>query len=147
MPLALLNGRARSTQESEVPAPMPKTAKVKAKAKKGSPAAKDKMAKARAARGTGLGSKFTGMGTEALLKEKAKTPREDTAAHYAIRRALRAGGYKISENRETKPKKGKAATKDVVKKATKGTKASAKVKAKGKTSKKASKGDDWEDED
>lgn len=118
----------------------------KVKAGKGTKGAKDKMAKARAARGSGLGSKFAGMTSEALLKVKASTPREDTAAHYAIRRALRAGGYKISENRVAKTAtKGKGAAKAAVNKA---AKASGKVKAKAKTSKaKASKGGDWEDED
>lgn len=120
--------------------------KAKAKAKKGTKEAKDKMAKARAARGTGLSSKYSGMSTEALLKEKARTPREDTAAHYAIRRALRAGGYKISEHREKKAKKGKSAAKDAVKSATK-TKASKKAAKPSKKVKAKKGGDDWEDED
>jgi hypothetical protein len=118
-------------------------ASTKKVAKKGTKGAKDKMAKARAARGSGVGSKFSGMSTEALLKAKANTPSEDTTAHYAIRRALRAGGYKISEHREPKVKKGKAAAKDAVKSATKGKKPT-KAAKKGK----ASKGEgDWEDED
>jgi len=117
--------------------------KTKAKAK-GGKVAKDRMAKVRAARGKGIGSKYSGMTTEALLKAKAQTPSEDKAAHYAIRRALRAGGYKISEHRTPKAKaKGKAAAKAAVKTATKG-----KVAKKSKPAKKAKgKGDDWEDEE
>ena len=125
--------------------------KVAAKAK-GSKGAKDKMAKARAARGKGVGSKFSGMTTEALLKAKAQTPSEDKAAHYAIRRALRIGGYKISEHRVAKVKKGKGAAKAAVEKATKTTKAKSKTKAKAAAAKSKkspanAKGDDWEDED
>lgn len=127
--------------------------KAKVKAKKGAAKAKggtDKMAKARAARGT-VSSKYSGMSTEALLKAKANTPSEDKAAHYAIRRALRAGGYKISENRVAKAgkPKGKGAAKAAVKAATKGGKKSAPSKAKASKAKKSSTkgGDDWEDED
>jgi hypothetical protein len=39
-----------------------------------------------------------GMATGELLALRASTPRNDVRAHYAIRRALRAGGYYISKS-------------------------------------------------
>jgi len=68
------------------------------------PAAKDRMAKARAARGTGSKAAPTtaslrAMSTEELLALRANTPRPLLKFHRAIREALRAGGYKISEHR------------------------------------------------
>jgi len=39
------------------------------------------------------------MPTTALLALRAATPRAELKLHYAIRRALRAGGYFISQNR------------------------------------------------
>lgn len=39
------------------------------------------------------------MGTEELLALRAATPRSELKLHYAIRKALRAGGYYISRNR------------------------------------------------
>ena len=64
---------------------------------------KGKAAKSHATKSRGkvvtTGASLKGLDTAELLAMREKLPRTDLKGHYAIRRALRAGGYFISQNR------------------------------------------------